>query len=70
METFMAVLMALGIYLGVPLIIGLAIAGIFIMADQKIKRAKQTKSLEEAVEDLERVVAEAKSEEHARTVTH
>ena len=70
METFLAVLMAIGIYLVAPALLAFAIAGIFIMVDQRAKRAKQARSLEEAVEELEQVVAEAKLEEHAETAAH
>jgi len=69
METFLAVLMALGIYLVGPMILGFTIVGILYLADRYIRRAKQAKKLEEAVEDLEQVVAEAKYEEHAKTLT-
>ena len=70
METALAILMALGIYLVGPAVLGFAIAGIFILVDRRARRAQQAKSLEEAVEELEHVVAEAKLEEHAKTTTH
>ena len=64
METFLAVLMVIGIYLVFPAILGLAIGGICIVIGQRrTRRAKETeraRSLEEAVEASERMVAEAK----------
>ena len=48
METTLAILMALGIYLGIPLVIAFAIGGIFILGDRRVKRAERAKAAAEA----------------------
>ena len=49
MEITLAILMALGIFVGIPLLIGLFIAGLYVKSDRKLLR-KQRSSLESAVE--------------------
>ena len=44
METTLAILMALGIYLGIPLVIGFAIGGIFVMSARRAKRAERARA--------------------------
>jgi flagellar biosynthesis component FlhA len=41
METTLAILMALGIYVGIPVVIGLAIGGVFVMADRRVRRTQK-----------------------------
>jgi len=48
METTLAILMVLGIFVGIPAVIGLAIGGAFILADRRARIAKQAKAREEA----------------------
>ena len=42
METALAILMALGIYVGIPVVIGLVIGGFFIIADRRLWKAGKT----------------------------
>ena len=56
METTLAVLMVLGIFVGVPLVIGLAIAGMYIAKNNRVRRAEHVKTLETvAQKQLEKV---------------
>ena len=48
METALAILMVLGIFVGVPALIGFAIAGVYILRDRRVRRAEHAKALEEA----------------------
>ncbi len=48
METFLAVLMVVGIYLVVPSLIGLAIAGVFVLSARRAQRAKRARLVAEA----------------------
>lgn len=48
METTLAILMVLGIFVGIPAIIGLAIAGTYIRGDRRVRRAERAKAMEEA----------------------
>jgi type III secretory pathway component EscV len=42
METTLAILMALGIYVGIPVVVGMAVATIFVVKDRKLQKAAQT----------------------------
>jgi len=48
METTLAILMVLGIFVGIPAVIGFAIAGIYMLGDRRVRRAKRAKALAEA----------------------
>ena len=53
METTLAILMTLGIFLGVPMLIGFTIGGIFILSDRRAMRAERAKvSAKVKVEEL------------------
>jgi len=41
METALAILMVLGIFVGIPLVIGFAIVGLFVLTDRRALRAKR-----------------------------
>jgi len=60
METTLAILMVLGIYVGIPAVIGLAIGGAYIWKDQKIRRAEHADTLKE-IEVAEETVGVAKA---------
>ena len=49
METTLAILMVLGIFVGIPALIGFGIAGMYILTDRRVRRAERAKALEEAV---------------------
>ena len=53
METTLAVLMVLGIFVGIPAIIGFAIAGVYILVGRRAKRAERAQTLEGAVRAAE-----------------
>ena len=56
METALAILMALGIFVGVPAVIGFAIVGTFILRERQARKARQVKPLaEEPAEGLDRI---------------
>ena len=69
MGTTLAILMVLGIFVGVPALIGFAIAGMYILSDRRVRRAERVKALEEAagilVEQPAEVQGEAAVEEPA-----
>jgi hypothetical protein len=41
METVLAILLVLGIFIGIPAVIGFAIAGVYIMSDRRSRRAQR-----------------------------
>ena len=41
METTLAILMVLGIFIGIPAVIGFAIAGVYILGDRRTARAER-----------------------------
>jgi len=49
MELTLAILIVLGIFVGVPAVIGFAIAGAYILSDRQVRRAEHAKALEEEV---------------------
>lgn len=62
METFLAVLMVLGIYLGAPLVIGFAIAGAVVLWSRRAKKERPRPSVEEEIAAMEELITEARSE--------
>ena len=48
METTLAILMVLGIFVGIPVVIGFAIAGAYILRDRRVRKAEHAKAVEEA----------------------
>jgi len=48
METTLAILMVLGIYLGIPAVIGFAIVGVYLFIDQRVRRTKRARAMAEA----------------------
>ena len=65
METFLAVLMVLGIYVGAPLVIGVAIAGVIIFSSRRATRAKKARlqeSVEEQIAAMEDLIRQARSD--------
>jgi len=47
METALAILMVLGIYVGVPMVIGFAVAATVVWTARRSKRAERAKALAE-----------------------
>ncbi len=45
METTLAILMVLGIFVGIPALIGFAIAGTYILSDPRVRRGERAKAL-------------------------
>jgi len=43
METTLAILMVLGIFVGIPAVIGFAIAGTYLLSNRQAKRAHRAK---------------------------
>jgi flagellar biosynthesis component FlhA len=48
METTLAILMVLGIFVGIPAAIGLAIAGAYVLHDSRVHRAERARAVEAA----------------------
>ncbi len=46
MEMALTVLMVLGIFVGIPAVVGLTIAGMYIVKDNKVRKAQHAKTLE------------------------
>jgi len=64
METVLAILMVLGIFVGIPAVIGFAIASVYILSDRRALRAKRTTAMAEtAAEALGEAVAEGPTPE-------
>jgi len=65
METVLAILMVLGIFVGIPALIGFVIAGAYILKDHRVRTAERAKALEEAAA---RALQEEITEPAARTL--
>jgi hypothetical protein len=48
MEMALAILMVLGIFVGIPVIIGLAITGVYFLNDRKVRKVGNTGAAKEA----------------------
>lgn len=70
MELAMAIMMVLGIFVGIPAVIGFTIGGAFILADRRARRAEQAQSETEAVTATEDMLASAQREQPAEAVGH
>ncbi len=57
METTLAILMVLGIFVGIPALIGFAIAGTYIMVDRRARRVERAKAVDEVAEALHKQAA-------------
>ena len=67
METTLAILMVLGIFVGIPALIGFAIAGTYMLSDRRVRRAQRAKAVEEMVaEALTEQPAEAQGQAVAK----
>jgi hypothetical protein len=64
METFLAVLLALGIYVVIPILIGLLVCTAGILYDRRHHKVEKTKAVEE-----EKVVKESPAEKEEENVT-
>ena len=63
METFLAVLLALGIYVVIPILIGLSICTAAILYDRRHHKVEKT----QAVEEAEKMVSETPREKETVT---
>ena len=66
METTLAILMVLGIFVGIPALIGFAIAGTYILSDRRVRRAERAKAVEAVAKALHKQPAEAQGEAVAK----
>ncbi len=66
METAWAILMVLGIFVGIPVLIGLGIVGVVIWSDRPPRRAERAKAMEAAAEGLGDELAETYGEAMAK----
>jgi len=48
MEITLAILIVLGIFIGIPAVLGFAIAGVYILSDRRARRAEHAKALAQA----------------------
>ncbi len=53
METAMAILMVLGIFVDIPVVIGGAIAVGYFLGDRRVRKAQHAKALKEAVAETQ-----------------
>ncbi len=60
MEMTLAILMVLGIFVGIPALIGFAIAGTYILADRRVRTAERAKTVEAVAKALKEQPAEAR----------
>lgn len=58
METFLAILLALGIYVVIPILIGLSICTAAILYDRRRHKVEKTKVVEEAEKMVEETPTE------------
>jgi len=66
METALAILMVLGIFVGIPALIGLIIVGVVVWSDRLPRRAERAKAMEAAAEGLGDELAETSGEAVAK----
>ncbi len=59
METTLAILMVLGIFVGIPALIGFTIAGVYILSNRRVRRAERAKTVEAVAKALKEQPAEA-----------
>lgn len=59
MELVLAILMGLGIFLVIPVIIGLSTIGIYLLNRRRALNIKRAKLLKDAVPDVEDIIEEA-----------
>lgn len=52
MELTLAILMVLGIFVGIPALIGFAIAGVFILQGRRVRQVEPGKTLKEELAQL------------------
>jgi len=69
METTLAILMVLGIFVGIPALIGFAIGGTYMLSDRRVHRAERAKALGAAAEALQMEPAKAPSKTVAKEAT-
>ena len=69
MELALAILMVLGIFVGIPALIGFGIAGVYIWSDRRVRRAEHAKALEEVADGLRRQPAKARGKAVAKEVS-
>lgn len=69
METALATLMVLGIFVVVPALLGLAIAGAYILSGRRVSRAERAKALAAAAEALQMEPAKTPSKAVAKEAT-
>ena len=50
METFLAILMGLGIFVGIPVLIGLGVIGMYLLSNRRVLRTQRTRALESSTE--------------------
>lgn len=65
METFLAVLLALGIYVVIPILIGLLVCTAGILYDRRHHKVEKTK----ADEEVDKVVKESPAEKEEENIT-
>ncbi len=51
METTLAILMVLGIFVGFPALIGIAIASVYLLSDRRARRAARVKAMAKTLEE-------------------
>jgi flagellar biosynthesis component FlhA len=69
METVLAILMVLGIFVGIPALIGFAIAGTYVLIDRRVRRVEPAKALKAAAEAVHEQPAEAQGKAVAKEAT-
>ncbi|MFC1957317.1 hypothetical protein ACFLX0_00660 [Chloroflexota bacterium] len=67
MEIVLAILMVLGIFVGIPALIGFAIVGVYACSDRQVRRAERAKAVEEAVAEA---LTKQPAEVHSETVAN
>ena len=59
MELVLAILMGLGIFLVIPVIIGLSTIGIYLLNRRRVLNTEKGKLLKDAAADIENIIGEA-----------
>jgi len=68
-ETFLAILMVIGIYVVAPAIVGFGIAGLVVLRTRRSRRARPRESVEDVIAAMEEMIAAARPEEGSGRAT-
>ena len=70
MELVLAVLMALGIFLVIPVVIGFSVIGIYLLNRRRSLNTQKAQGQLHTVEDIDHVIENVEYDQHAETISN